>query len=110
VALDGVRLEPGSAPARLVATIVLSALFLPVASPFALAGAAFELTESWGAAAAVGALTLAGATLALWVLSWLSTATPITLSISGFWTFVLTALLMGAVKWARVVREISHDR
>jgi hypothetical protein len=108
-ALDAVRLEPGSVVARLVAAIVLSALFMPVAGLLGLADVAFAITGSRRAVAAVAAVDLAVAVVVLWALSWLSTATPVTLSISGFFGSLLTVLLMAGIRWARILRRIGRS-
>lgn len=91
--LGDVRLESGPGELQVLAMVVFTALFALV-----------DLQVTAPGLTMVAALAING--LKLWLLSWLSTWMDITLRISGFWTFVLAALMLTIAIWlARLGRS-----
>jgi hypothetical protein len=103
--LDGVRLGPEPVAARLFTTIVFAALFLLFTCPVRLTMVGFGPRLTRIAHAAVVVVDTIIATLVLRALCWLSSWTPTVVSVDGFWTSLLTVLLMTAVLWARRVPD-----
>lgn len=88
--LGGVRLDSGSGGRQSLALVVVAALIL-------LTTGWFTLSLPVPGLVAVGVVVLNA--LRLWLVSWLSTWMEPTLGISGFWTFLLTALIISVLMW-----------
>ena len=101
--LDGVRVGPEPVAARLFTMVVLTALFLSVSRPVRLTVANFPPWTTRAAHAAVVLVDTVVATLVLRGLGWLSSFTPVAVSVGGVGTSLLTVVLMTAVPWVRQV-------
>jgi len=93
--LDGVRVTAGPEWRQLLVLAVLTVLFTLLAFEFSAPGLTLLFLVTFSA-------------LKLWLLSWLSTWMDPALQISGFWTFLGTALFIVALTWP--IRVIDGRR